>query len=90
MTTRRGADPMRVSRTAMEQLSALTNCEAAGVSRLENDGDGWIFQVEIIEVPRVPDTTSILASYETHTDSAGNITSYRRQRRYPRNQAGEM
>ncbi|SFH54952.1 Gas vesicle synthesis protein GvpO [Actinopolymorpha cephalotaxi] len=81
---------MRVSRTAMEQLSALTNCEAAGVSRLESDGDGWVFQVEIIEVPRVPDTTSILASYEARTDSDGNITAYRRQRRYPRNQAGEM
>jgi hypothetical protein len=83
-------DPMAATRTAMKQLSVLTSCPAEGVSRLERNEDGWLIQVEVLELERIPDTTSILASYETHTDDAGNITSYHRQRRYARNQAGDL
>ena len=81
---------MSVSRNAMEQLSMLTNRQVEGVSRLEQDDDGWMFQVELIELDRIPDSTSVLASYETHTDEDGNVMSYKRTRRYTRNQAGDL
>jgi gas vesicle protein GvpO len=81
---------MSVSRKAMDQLSMLTNRPVEGVSRLEPGDDGWIFQVELVELDRIPDSTSVLASYETHTDEEGNVLSYKRTRRYTRNQAGDL
>lgn len=83
-------DVMSVTRNAMDQLSMLTNRSVEGVSRLEHDDDGWIFQVELIELDRIPDSTSVVASYETHTDEEGNVVSYKRTRRYTRNQAGDL
>jgi hypothetical protein len=74
----------------MDQLSMLTSRTVEGVSRLERDDDGWLVEVEIVELDRIPDSTSVLASYETHTDEDGNVLSYHRTRRYPRNQAGEL
>jgi hypothetical protein len=82
--------PVRVSRKAMDQLSELTSREVEGVSRLEHDEDGWLFNIEIVELDRIPDSTSVLASYETRTDDDGNVVSYHRTRRYTRNQAGEL
>jgi hypothetical protein len=81
---------MSVSRHAMDQLSMLTNRAVEGVSRLERADDGWTFQVELVELDRIPDSTSVLASYETHTDEEGNVLSYKRTRRYTRNQAGDL
>ena len=83
-------DVMSVTRNAMDQLSLLTNREVEGVSRLEHDDDGWIFQVELVELDRIPDSTSVVASYETHTDEEGNVVSYKRTRRFTRNQAGDL
>jgi gas vesicle protein GvpO len=83
-------DVMSVSRNAMDQLSMLTNRAVEGVSSLEQDEDGWIFHVELVELDRIPDSTSVLASYETHTDDEGNVVSYKRTRRYTRNQAGDL
>ncbi|MGH3488516.1 MAG: gas vesicle protein GvpO [Actinopolymorphaceae bacterium] len=82
--------PVGVSRKAMDQLSELTSREVEGVSRLEHDEAGWLFNIEIVELDRIPDSTSVLASYETRTDDDGNVVSYHRTRRYTRNQAGEL
>jgi gas vesicle protein GvpO len=91
-TPERDADASLVtaSRTALYQLSMLTNRPTEGVSRLEQEDEGWFFQIEIVELDRIPDSTSVLASYETHTDEDGNVVSYKRTRRYTRNQAGEL
>jgi hypothetical protein len=84
------ASLVTASRTALYQLSMLTNRPTEGVSRLEQEDDGWFFQIEIVELDRIPDSTSVLASYETHTDEDGNVVSYKRTRRYTRNQAGDL
>jgi len=81
---------MEASRTAIEQLAELTNLEPEGISRMEPQDDGWLFQVEMVELERIPDSTSILASYEIRADKDGNVVSYRRNRRYTRNQAGDL
>ncbi len=82
---------MPVLRRAVHQLSTFTNREIEGVSRLERgDDDGWVLQIELVELDRIPDSTSVLASYEARTDEDGNVLSYRRCRRYTRNQAGEL
>lgn len=82
--------PMVASRTAMDQLSTLTNRATEGVSGLEQEEDGWLFQIEMVELERIPESTSVLATYETHTDEAGNVMAYKRTRRYTRNQAGDL
>jgi len=42
--------------------------------------------LELLELPRIPDTTSLLGTYEATLDADGNLVDARRVRRYPRNQ----
>jgi hypothetical protein len=57
---------------------------------LEHDGDGgWEATVQVVELARVPPTTDVLGSYRVKLDRDGELISYRRTRRYYRNQADE-
>jgi Gas vesicle synthesis protein GvpO len=81
-----GLGPLDVVRAARDQLAQLTGMTAEAVSsftRSEGDG-GWTLTVEVLELERVPDTTSLLASYEVTVDDRGILTGYRRVRRYER------
>lgn len=80
---------LHATRTAMDQLSTLTCRDADGITRMERAEDGWLLHVEIVELERIPQSTSVLGSYQVCIDDDGNITSYKRTRRYYRNQAGE-
>jgi hypothetical protein len=80
---------MAASRTAMEQMAELTGSVAASVSELVRTEEGWRMCVEIVELERVPQSTSILATYEVDADAGGDVVSYRRVRRYVRSQAGD-
>jgi hypothetical protein len=51
-----------------------------------DDGDGWTVTLELLELERIPDTTSLLGTYEATLDADGNLLDARRVRRYPRNQ----
>lgn len=79
-----------VSRTAMAQLSELVGSAATTVSEIARADGGWRMHVEIVELERIPQSTSILATYEVETDGHGNVASYRRVRRYVRSEAGEL
>jgi hypothetical protein len=48
-----------------------------------------VLQVEVVEVARIPDSTSVMATYEVQASDDGELLSYRRVRRYYRNQAGD-
>jgi len=76
---------LSASRRAMAQLAELTGREPDSVSALEPTDDGWRFQMEIVELERIPQTTSVLASYQVDADPEGNVMSYRRVHRYTRN-----
>ncbi|MFC8508047.1 gas vesicle protein [Streptomyces sp. NPDC057411] len=83
--TRRGAKgPAQAMRAAVEQLSTLLGRVPESVSSLRPSEDGWEAQVEVLEVERVPDTTSILASYKVVLDKDGDLVAYERTRRYSR------
>jgi hypothetical protein len=84
---RRSIRSVDVLRTAREQLAELTGMAAESVSSFARTPDGWQLVVEVLELARVPDTTSLLASYEVEVDSDGELTSYRRTRRYERGRA---
>ena len=60
---------------------------AESVSSFEQTEDGWTLEVEVLELARVPDTMSLLASYQVELDPQGELTGYRRVRRYERGRA---
>lgn len=70
----------------MESLIARPTEGASAVERVE---EGWSVAVDVLEVARIPDTTSLLATYEVRLDQDGELTGYRRVRRYQRGSAGE-
>ncbi|MFE5887893.1 gas vesicle protein GvpO [Streptomyces sp. NPDC002285] len=83
-----GADdkpsPMEVLRQARAQLAELTGKDAETVSSFEQTEDGWALEIEVLELSRVPDTMSLMASYQVELDHQGQLTGYRRVRRYER------
>ena len=78
----------KIAARAAEQLLELTGREAEGVTGLERTDDGWMVEVEVVEVRRIPDTTDVLALYELTVDSDGDLEGYRRLRRYGRGVPG--
>ncbi|MFG2126316.1 gas vesicle protein [Streptomyces sp. NPDC048751] len=79
--------PMEVLREARAQLAELTGMTAESVSSFEQTEDGWSLEVEVLELERVPDTMSLMASYQVELDPEGQLTGYRRVRRYERGRA---
>lgn len=79
--------PATVLRQAREQLAELTGLTVESVSSFERTDDGWDLAVEVLELARVPDTMSLLATYAVTLDPHGELTGYRRVRRYERGRA---
>ncbi|MEU9305806.1 gas vesicle protein [Streptomyces sp. NPDC048269] len=71
-------------RLAAEQLAQLLGRSPESVSSLRPTEEGWEAQVEVLELARIPDTTSIIASYKVTMDEEGELISYERTRRYSR------
>ncbi|MET8113682.1 gas vesicle protein GvpO [Streptomyces prasinus] len=86
-TAKKRPGPMEVLRQARGQLAELTGMEAESVSSFEQTEDGWALEVEVLELERVPDTMSLMASYQVELDPDGQLTGYRRVRRYERGRA---
>jgi hypothetical protein len=71
---------------AARQLAALLQCDAVSVSSINASDKGWSADVEIVEIQRVPDTTSVMATYGVQLDGSGRVLGYERKRRYARGQ----
>lgn len=69
---------------AIEQLAKLLGRLPESVSSLKPTDSGWEAQVEVVELERIPDTTSVLASYKVSLDEEGTLISFERTRRYNR------
>lgn len=54
-----------------------------------DDSKGWKVTVQVVELARIPTSTDVLGTYEVTLDSHGELKSYKRRRRYYRNQADE-
>lgn len=79
----------KVAALAAQQLLQLTGREVEGVTGLERTDDGWMVEVEVVEVRRIPDTTDVLALYELTVDTDGDLEGYRRLQRYVRGAPGQ-
>ena len=73
-----------IARRAREQLAELTGLKPDTVSGLKKEADGWHVTLEMIEMKRIPDTGDMLGTYSALLDGEGNLTDYRRTRRYLR------
>lgn len=85
-TKRRLAD---VISTARRELEMFTGRTVESVSSVRRNEDGWTLCLEVLEVQRVPDSTSVLGTYETEVDDHGSVLGYERTARYHRNQTSE-
>lgn len=78
-----------LARRAVEHVEALTGREAEGVTGTKRLEDGWLVEVEVVETRRIPDTADLLAVYQVELDGEGELTGYRRARRYQRGRADD-
>ncbi|MFF4083566.1 gas vesicle protein [Streptomyces sp. NPDC001777] len=84
-TAHRVSAPQAMRRAA-EQLRGLLGRAPESVSAVRPTDDGWQADIEVLELERVPSTTSIMASYRVLLDEEGELVSYERTRRYTRAQ----
>ncbi|MFI9150210.1 gas vesicle protein [Streptomyces sp. NPDC053367] len=73
-------------RGAIDQLSQLLGRAPESVSSLRPTEQGWEAEVEVVELERIPETSSIMASYQVVLDPTGKLLAYERGRRYTRSQ----
>ncbi|MGW7487429.1 gas vesicle protein GvpO [Streptomyces sp. NPDC054786] len=76
----------RAMRYAAEQLKELLGRSPESVSAVKPTEDGWQADVEVLELERVPGTTSVMATYRVVLDKEGELVAYERTRRYTRGQ----
>jgi hypothetical protein len=74
------------ARRATDQLAPLLGTEPERVIGVQSRNGGWRVRVEVLELERTPETTSVLASYDVDVDGDGELTGYRRTHRYARAQ----
>lgn len=78
-----------VMATARREFEMITGRDVEAVSSVHRHDGGWTLCLEVVELRRVPDSTSILGTYETTVDRDGSVIEYERTSRYHRNQASE-
>ncbi|MCQ8193000.1 gas vesicle protein GvpO [Streptomyces rugosispiralis] len=71
-------------RGAARQLGELLGTTPEAVSAMRPTPDGWVADVEVVELERVPETMTIMATYRVTLDSQGQLLGYERQHRYAR------
>ncbi len=75
-----------VARHAKSELENITGLDADRVSAVEQKPDGWHVTVDLVELRRIPAATDAIAAYEAIFGPTGVLLSYRRTRRYMRDQ----
>ncbi len=73
-------------RGAAAQLGELLGTSPDSVSAVRPTPDGWTADVEVVELERVPDTMTVMATYRVMLDPQGRLLGYERVRRYARGQ----
>lgn len=86
---RRPAAMREVVEQGRRELEYLTGRPVDSVSSVRRADHGWQLTVELVELERIPASTSVLASYDVQLDPDGSLIGYERVRRYYRNQPSE-
>ena len=70
-------------------MESITGLDADRVSSVLHTPDGWQVTVDLVELRRIPAATDVIAAYEALLGPTGMLLSYRRTRRYLRDQMFE-
>jgi hypothetical protein len=73
-------------RSAAGQLEELLGRAPESVSAIRRTEEGWEADVEVLELERVPETTSVLGTYHVTLSARGELLAYERTGRYTRGQ----
>jgi hypothetical protein len=73
-----------IVRGALEQFAGLTRLEPVAATGVRREQDGWSVLVDVVELERVPSTTSVMATYRVDVDGSGALSGYERLRRFNR------
>lgn len=87
--TGEAGEPMNIAtvmRSAGQQLSELLGVAPESVSAVHATEEGWTADVEVVEVERIPETSSVLGTYRVQLDNEGRVLGYERTRRYAKGQ----
>jgi hypothetical protein len=84
---RKRASAAKAAAAAKNEIAELMGRAPEAVSGVERDDDGWLVTVEFVELERIPQSTDVMATYEVSLDDGGELTGYRRTKRYVRSQA---
>ncbi|MFG2433443.1 gas vesicle protein [Streptomyces sp. NPDC048508] len=76
----------QVMHAAAEQLGSLIGTPPESVSAIKPTDDGWEADVEVLELDRIPETTSVMATYRVTLNAEGDLMAYERTHRYTRGQ----
>lgn len=74
----------RAMALAREAMPDITAQPMDGIASSERDGEGWRIVTEVIEAPARMGNNDLLAAYELTLDAEGELTGFRRLRRYHR------
>jgi hypothetical protein len=69
---------------AVRQFVELNGQEPERVSGVRSVDSGWSLLVDVVDLERVPSTTSVLSTYRVDADARGDLTGYERIRRFTR------
>jgi hypothetical protein len=77
--------PVDAIREATAQFGVVTGLTPHAVTGVRTRADGgWSVLVDVVELARIPDSTSVMATYRVDIDSAGELSACERLRRFNR------
>jgi Gas vesicle synthesis protein GvpO len=77
-------DLVSAVRGALEQFAGLTRLDPVAATGVRREQDGWSVLVDVVELERIPATTSVMATYRVDLDRGGQMSGYERLRRFSR------
>lgn len=69
---------------AVTEFAQIAGRQPDGVTGVRPTGSGWSVLINVVELERIPASTSVLATYRVDVDRDGVLQSYERLRRYTR------
>lgn len=86
---RSGTSMTSVIARARRDLQELLGAPVERVSGATREDGGWRLTIDVVELARIPDSTSVLGAYDVSVDRSGEVLEYERVRRFYRNRTDE-
>ena len=71
-------------REGLRQFMDVSGQQPEQISGVRATDEGWSILVDVVDVERIPSTTSVLSTYRVDIDDDGQLTGFERIRRYTR------